>query len=54
MMPLMVDGYISTISVELIGRLHGDFRPGLPRSRAMLIDAACEPDVNSLGILSAY
>ncbi len=54
MMTFGVDGHISAISIELIGRLHGDLRSGLPRACTMLIDAALEAYVNALGILSAY
>jgi hypothetical protein len=54
MMTFEVDGHIRAISIELIGRLHGDFRSRLPRSRAVLIDAARETYVNALRVLSTY
>jgi hypothetical protein len=54
MMTFVVDGRIRAISIELIGRLHSDFRSSLPRSCAMLINTMPETYVNALCILSAY
>jgi hypothetical protein len=54
MMTFVVDGHIRAISVELVGRLGGDFRSCLPRSCAMLVNAVPETYVNALCILSPY
>ena len=54
MMAFWVDGHVRAVPIELIGRLHGDFRSRLPRACAMLIDGAFEPYMDALGILSTY
>ena len=53
-MTFEVHSHVCAVSIELIGRLHGDFRSCLPRSGAMLIDAVPDAYVNALRILSAY